>query len=196
MENPFGDPNLSSSQLRLKACTIIAESDRPLASCEVENWIRQHDFELWSKVSSKCKDYVRVILSQTRGQKITKYKCTKSLPGIDKRSTFYGTYGRKYDEDTWIPVSDTKDKKIKIEQTPQRPKRTAPITAKIQTNPTIVTSLRENLTPKEQDQVETKIPQIAPIQMIYPQQPLIQPIPDRDELFLRQIGPLYLVTTF
>ena len=192
MENPFGDPNLSSSQLRQKACAIIAESDRPLASCEVEGWIRQNDFELWSKVSSKCKDYVRVILSQTRGQKITKYKCTKSLPGIDKRSTFYGTYGRKYDEDTWIPVSEQKVKKIKLDN--DLPKQKKVIS--IQSQPQIITMPIEKKPENSTESDSIKNTQMPPLQMIYPHQPLIQVIPDRDELFLRQIGPLYLVTTF
>ena len=113
MDTNFGDPALSSTQLRQKAFTIINDSDRPMASCEIEQWIRNNDFELWSKVSNKCKDYVRVILSQTRGKTIVKYKATKQIGGIDKRSTFYGIYGRKYPADTWIMTQDSEPKKGK-----------------------------------------------------------------------------------
>lgn len=106
MDSVFGDPSLSSTQLRQKAFQVIKQSDRPMASCEIEKWIRNNDYDLWCKVSSKCKDYVRVILSQTRGKTITKYKAIKPIPGIDKRSTFYGLYGRSYPSDSWVPTSD------------------------------------------------------------------------------------------
>ena len=113
METNFGDPSLSSTQLRQKAFSIISDSDRPMASCEIEQWIRNNDYELWSKVSGKCKDYVRVILSQTRGKTIVKYKATKQIGGIDKRSTFYGIYGRKYPSDTWVLTQEGEQKKAK-----------------------------------------------------------------------------------
>ncbi|EAY23114.1 hypothetical protein TVAG_183510 [Trichomonas vaginalis G3] len=106
MDSGFGDPSLSSTQLRQKAFTVIKNSDRPMASCEIEKWIRNNDYDLWCKVSSKCKDYVRVILSQTRGKTITKFKALKPIPGIDKRSTFYGIYGRSYPSDSWAATSD------------------------------------------------------------------------------------------
>lgn len=106
MDSNFGDPSLSSTQLRQKAFTVIKNSDRPMASCEIEKWIRNNDYDLWCKVSSKCKDYVRVILSQTRGKTIAKFKALKPIPGIDKRSTFYGIYGRTYPADAWVPTSE------------------------------------------------------------------------------------------
>ncbi|EAY08781.1 hypothetical protein TVAG_188680 [Trichomonas vaginalis G3] len=112
MDSGFGDPSLSSTQLRQKAYTVIKNSDRPLASCEIEKWIRNNDYDLWCKVSAKCKDYVRVILSQTRGKTIAKFKSLKPIPGIDKRSTFYGIYGRAYPSDSWVPTSD--DARVKV----------------------------------------------------------------------------------
>ena len=113
MENIFGDPSLSSTQLRQKAYTVINESERPMASCEIEQWIRNNDVELWNKVASKCKDYVRVILSQTRGKMISKFKALKPVDGIDKRSTFYGIYGRKYPGDVWVASQDKERSKKK-----------------------------------------------------------------------------------
>lgn len=106
MDIGFGDPSLSSTQLRQKAYSVIKNSDRPLASSEIEKWIRNNDYDLWCKVSNKCKDYVRVILSQTRGRIIAKFKALKPVPGIDKRSTFYGLYGRSYPADAWATLSD------------------------------------------------------------------------------------------
>lgn len=106
MDSSFGDPSLSSTQLRQKAFQVIKQSDRPMASCEIEKWIRNNDYDLWSRVSSKCKDYVCVILSQTRGKTISKFKALKPIPGIDKRSTFYGIYGRNYPSDSWMPTND------------------------------------------------------------------------------------------
>lgn len=106
MDSLFGDPSLSSTQLRQKAYNIIRQSDRPMASSEIEKWIRNHDYDLWCKVSAKCKDYVRVILSQTRGKTIMKYRALKPISGIDKRATFYGLYGRKYPTDMWIPTNE------------------------------------------------------------------------------------------
>lgn len=113
MDSGFGDPSLSSTQLRQKAYSVIKNSDRPMASCEIEKWIRNNDYDLWCKVSSKCKDYVRVILSQTRGKVISKFKALIPIPGIDKRSTFYGIYGRNYPSDSWAATSDNVRTKLR-----------------------------------------------------------------------------------
>lgn len=113
MDSVFGDPSLSSTQLRQKAYNVIKNSDRPMASCEIEKWIRNNDYDLWCKVSSKCKDYVRVILSQTQGKTISKFKALKPISGIDKRSTFYGIYGRNYPSDAWVATSDNSKVKVR-----------------------------------------------------------------------------------
>ena len=109
----FGDPALSSSQLRKKAYEVISKSSRPLAACEIESWIRANDAVLWKKVSSKCKDYIRIILSQTRGDKISKFKCVKPPSDVDKRANFFGITGRTYDSNDWILVDDDKNKNSK-----------------------------------------------------------------------------------
>lgn len=106
----FGDPALSSSQLRTKAYEIISKASRPLAACEIESWIRNNDPFLWKRVSIKCKDYVRIILSQTRGDKISKFKCLKPPNDVDKRSNFFGISGRSYNPNDWVLVEDDKHK--------------------------------------------------------------------------------------
>lgn len=113
MDTGFGDPTLSSTQLRQKAFNVIKNADRPLASIKIEKWIRNNDYELWSKVSNKCKDYVRVILSQTRGDLIAKFKALKPVAGIDKRSTFYGLCSRKYPSDAWATLSNSSKYRVK-----------------------------------------------------------------------------------
>ena len=99
-----GDPNQTSTKLRNKALEIIREVGRPMASHEIANWIREHDLELADLLKEKCSDYVRIILSVTQDSAIVKYKSLTPIPGVDKRSTFYGLSDQQYRKDEWIPI--------------------------------------------------------------------------------------------
>jgi hypothetical protein len=106
----FGDPSQLSSQLRSKAYEIINKSPRPLAACEIMSIIRDNEPVLWRKISTKCKDYTRIILSQEKSNKITKFKCVKPPNEVDKRANFFGISGRAYDSAHWIQVDEIKHK--------------------------------------------------------------------------------------
>ena len=100
-----GDPNQTSTKLRQKAIEIIRNSDRPLASHEIEIWVRDHDPELAELIKEKCSDYVRIILSVTQDNQIVKYKSLGPIPGVDKRSTFYGLTEKNYNKDEWAVIT-------------------------------------------------------------------------------------------
>ena len=96
-----GDPSQTSTKLRAKAVEIIRNAERPLASHEIENWIRENDPFLTKLIKEKCSDYVRIILSVTQDAAIAKYKSLVPVPGVDKRSTFYGLTEKEYKKDEW-----------------------------------------------------------------------------------------------
>lgn len=96
-----GDPNQTSTKLRNAAVEVIKEKKRPLASHKIETWIRENDKQLSDLISSKCSDYVRIILSVTQDNCIVKYKSLQPVPGVDKRSTFYGLADANYSPSEW-----------------------------------------------------------------------------------------------
>lgn len=109
-----GDPNQTSTKLRAVAVDVIKMRERPLASHEIETWIRENDKHLADLISSKCSDYVRIILSVTQDNCIVKYKSLIPIPGVDKRSTFYGLSDGNYNQSEWVQINakPTKVKKI------------------------------------------------------------------------------------
>jgi len=101
---------MTSSRVRSKSLEIIQSSNRPLSVHEIEIYLRMHDPILWNEVSSKCSNYLRIILSTTKRDIITKYKSKIPLYGIDKRALFFGKTGVKYNQADWISVDDSIDK--------------------------------------------------------------------------------------
>jgi hypothetical protein len=95
-------PRPISELLRQASCQAIKEAERPLSAHEIEPWIAQHDAILSHQLSSKCYDYVRIILSLAPTDLIMKYKYSGPSLGIDVRSTFYGLVGMIYDPSVWI----------------------------------------------------------------------------------------------
>ena len=116
-----GDPNQTSTKLRQKAIEIIRNSDRPLASHEIETWVRENDPELAELIQKKCSDYVRIILSVTQDVKIVKFKSLGPIPGVDKRSTFYGLSEKDYNKSEWSLITG-KQTKTRKQQDPQQGK--------------------------------------------------------------------------
>lgn len=100
-----GDPNQTSTKLRLKAIDVIKNSKRPLASHEIQDWIRENDEELYKLISQKCSDYVRIILSVTQDSPIIKYKSLTPIQGVDKRLTFYGLMDKNYNKNEWAIIA-------------------------------------------------------------------------------------------
>jgi hypothetical protein len=101
----------TSERLRLATVRAVNESQRPIAAHEVEEWINFNDAELSKELSSKCYDYVRIILSLTPRDMIVKYKCDFSVPGVDRRASFYGLPDCQYDPAIWKPIGRKSDKK-------------------------------------------------------------------------------------
>jgi hypothetical protein len=104
-----GDPNHTSTRLRLAALRALNEVGRPVTAHEIEHWLTTNDPELWTEVSEKCYDYVRMILSLTRNNAIVKYRSCEIRPGVDKRVSFYGLPSAEYG-DGWIQIGGPKRK--------------------------------------------------------------------------------------
>ena len=115
-----GDPNQTSTKLRNKAIEIIRSAKRPLASHEIETWIRTNDKELASLIGTKCSDYVRIILSVTQDNTIIKYKSLIPIQGVDKRSTFYGLSDVFYSTSEWSAITGKTQKVTKKAVTPKK----------------------------------------------------------------------------
>ena len=105
-----GDPNQTSTKVRIVAHRVLSESERPLIAHEIERWISENDPDLWEEVSYKCYDYVRMILSLTQNDAIVKYACNATMPGIDRRAVFYGLPGKDYDE-TFTQITGTRKRR-------------------------------------------------------------------------------------
>ena len=107
-----GDPNQTSTKLRMKAIDIIRSMKRPMATHEIESWIRENDDQLATLINSKCSDYVRIILSVTQDNLIVKFKSLLPIEGVDKRSTFYGLLDETYSSD-WVRCNGKSNRQIK-----------------------------------------------------------------------------------
>jgi hypothetical protein len=112
---PLGD------RLRNAAIHAIKESGRPMAACEVEEWVSANTPNLAQELSTKCYDYVRIILSLSPYEVLAKYKPRLPREGLDHRCAFYGIHGARYDPQQWIQ-SDSKHRKRPINP-PKREKR-------------------------------------------------------------------------
>ena len=97
----MAEVNFLSSRIRAKAHDIIMEAGRPLSPTEIESLIRDQDENLWSEISNKCSDYIRIILSLSKEPRFVKYVSAVSLKGIDKRSLFFGCEGQTYPASQW-----------------------------------------------------------------------------------------------
>ena len=95
-----------SVKIRSKSKEIILHEGRPMTASEIEATIRAYEPKLWSEISKKCNDYIRIILSLSKGNIFPKYRSLHLIQGIDKRSIFFGVDGEYYDEAIWemIPV--------------------------------------------------------------------------------------------
>ena len=109
-----GDAHHTSSRLRIKAYSIISRMGRPLTAHEIENLIRINDPQLWSEVTTKCSDYVRIILSFAKETLFQKFKLKKPLPGLDRRTIFYGISNSMYSSDDWSPIEEIKTSPLNI----------------------------------------------------------------------------------
>ena len=111
-----GDAHHTSARLRNRTMEILEKMKRPMAACEIENWLRTNDSKLWKDVSEKCEDYVRIILSLTSSDILLKFKPIKQIQGIDKRATFFGLAKESYDPKQWrqfVPLSTHAKSKMK-----------------------------------------------------------------------------------
>jgi hypothetical protein len=102
-----GDPTHTSTKVRLAAMKALNDVGRPLTAHELEEWLMHNDKELWTEVSGKCYDYIRMILSLTRNNGIVKYRPNVTVRGVDKRVAFYGIPGESYGGE-WGQISGLK----------------------------------------------------------------------------------------
>lgn len=99
----------TSTKLRTAIPKALAHFGRPISAHEFESWISANDAALWHEVSSKCYDYVRMILSLTKPQFLAKYKCSIPPPGNDKRAAFYGIPDSVYGSN-WTKINPPRRK--------------------------------------------------------------------------------------
>jgi hypothetical protein len=94
----------TSTKLRIAAMTAVVSFKRPITAHELEKWLSVNDPDLWSEVSEKCYDYVRIILALSPDDSLIKYKCLSIVPGADRRACFYGSADDLYDPSLWTPL--------------------------------------------------------------------------------------------
>jgi hypothetical protein len=92
----------------------MKDMQRPIAAHEVEQWIAQNNTELAKELSTKCYDYVRIILSLTPRDTIMKFKCDVSFPGVDRRAAFYGLPDWNYDPAIWRAIGGKNGKRRQV----------------------------------------------------------------------------------
>jgi hypothetical protein len=111
MDDPLipGLGNHLSTRIRQKAVEMIKAYARPVAAEEFRIWLRENDRELASEMSSKCADYARMILTQTRNNVFVKFKSRQPMPGIDRRAVFFGLTGVPYDDGRWFTQDDSSE---------------------------------------------------------------------------------------
>jgi hypothetical protein len=81
-----------------------------MAACEIEDWVNANDPILADELSTKCYDYVRIILSLSPCDVLVKYKPQFPREGLDYRCAFYGIHGARYDPQQWVQ-SDAKHRR-------------------------------------------------------------------------------------
>lgn len=111
----------TSTKLRTTIPKALVYFGRPISAHEFESWISANDEALWHEVSSKCYDYVRMILSLTKPQFLAKYKCSIPPPGNDKRATFYGIPDGAYGSN-WTKINPPRRKSRRTKRRATRPK--------------------------------------------------------------------------
>jgi hypothetical protein len=94
-----------SERLRQSAIAAMTEAQRPPTRHEVREWIAQRDLDLSNEIATKCKDYVRIILSETSQDRIIKFKCISGISGQDPRLIFYGSGQVSSNPQHWVPMS-------------------------------------------------------------------------------------------
>jgi len=102
----------TSAKLRRVAGRAIRDIGRPITAHELEKWLPEHDPGLWTEVSGKSYDYVRIILSMTSDAFIVQYKTSLVFRGVDERSAFYGVSEAEYNPKHWTPVTRTGRKQV------------------------------------------------------------------------------------
>jgi len=109
---PIQNATPSSIRLRNAAVEAIFQAQRPMCAHEVQNWVKMNDPELFKEISSKCYDYVRMILSLAPSDMLVKYQTQKQISGIDSRSAFYGLPDIQYDPTHWMIARSKPSRKV------------------------------------------------------------------------------------
>jgi hypothetical protein len=91
-----------SVRLRNSAIQAIAEVGRPLAVHEIEEWLKANNPAISQELTTKCYDYVRIILSLSPIDILVKYRPLIGIDGVDHRALFYGLTSKKYDPQMWL----------------------------------------------------------------------------------------------
>lgn len=113
-----------SERIRMKAQEIIVNKGRPMAASEVEAHFRLYESKMWSEISKKCNDYIRIILSLAKGNMFPKYRSVYQIPDVDKRSIFFGSNTVEYDAEMWEPIPQKPETKAEEESEPEEKSNT------------------------------------------------------------------------
>jgi hypothetical protein len=92
-----------SARVRAAAVRAIAEFGRPLTVHEIELWIVDHEPDLAIQITTKCYDYLRIILSLAPATMLVKCRSLVPVAGIDQRAGFFGLPSVAYDPARWVP---------------------------------------------------------------------------------------------
>jgi hypothetical protein len=97
--------NSISHQFRQAALAAIEITRRPMAIHELEDWVSAHDAELFAALANRCSDYARIILNKTPGNVLIRFKRKGLVPGMNRKTPFFGKAVNNYDPNIWIPVN-------------------------------------------------------------------------------------------
>jgi hypothetical protein len=90
-----------SARVRVAAARAIEICNHPMTVHEIEAFFSANDPNLSAEVSSKCYDYLRVVLSLSRVPVFSKFTSHCSDGTTDRRSIYYGLTTVAYDPQTW-----------------------------------------------------------------------------------------------
>lgn len=96
----------------------ILSQKRPMTGREILDNLLPINSTLHKQIKNKCEDYPRIILSQSKSGLFKKFKKKEPIPGIDRRTIFYGLCSELYDPNEWVSLGDNKISKSFVDTKP------------------------------------------------------------------------------
>ena len=85
--------------------TFLIEHENPACRNEIKTYFRCYNNEADKMLLKKSQTYVQELMRSHPGI-FSPFHCLKDIPGVDKRSTFYGLVGKEYNTTYFTPKKD------------------------------------------------------------------------------------------